>query len=150
MPVMTSATTPGGWAVTASTEYNSGAAGWYAVRTPLAYNGWLTDGSALPQWLAVSLPRPYVVAAYQLIPWWADNFPGRTPTAWTLEGSNDGTTWYVLDTRTGITWGSATAIRGFPVASPVTPYTRFRIYISANGGNAYTGLGWFQLIGRRF
>lgn len=39
--------------------------------------------------------------------------PSYIPTAWTFEGSNNDSDWVTLDTRTGITWASASEIKTF-------------------------------------
>ena len=149
-PAMTSNTAPVPWVASASGEYNAGSAAWHAFCAPRVYNGWLNANGALPQWIALKFPYPFVVATYSLYPWWADNFPGRSPTAWTFQGSPDGgTTWLVLDTQTGQTWAAATTTKTYTVVQPVA-CTAFRLWITANGGNSYTGLGSFLFTGRRF
>ena len=149
---MTSDTTPAPWVASASGEYISYAGAWAAFNAPRGAggNGWLNAAGAQPQWIAIKLPYPFVASCYFLYPWWSDNFPGRSPTAWTLQGSNDsGTTWMVLDTRSGVTWATNSTTLRFDVADP-RPCTNYRLYISANGGDGYTGLGSFLLNGRRF
>lgn len=60
----------------------------------------------------------------------------RAPSAWTLEGSNDGSSWTAIDTRTGqIAWGAAGEQRSFAIASPMS-FTHYRLNITAvNGDN---------------
>jgi F5/8 type C domain len=68
--------------------------------------------------------------------------PLRCPNSWTMQGSNDGTTFTVVDTRTGQTsWGSG-EIRAFNCATATTAYRYFRLNITANNGDAtYTDVG---------
>ncbi|MEU6085323.1 GH92 family glycosyl hydrolase [Streptomyces sp. NPDC047085] len=51
------------------------------------------------------------------------------PTAWTLQGSTDGTTWKTLDSRSGeaFTWDRQT--RAFTIASPGS-YSKYRLVLS--------------------
>ncbi len=37
----------------------------------------------------------------------------RAPKAWTFSGSNDGTTWNTLDTRSGVTWAAGDTVKTF-------------------------------------
>lgn len=150
-PPMTSNTTPSPFAASASGQYAAATAAWVAFNTPRsAGNGWLNNGEVLPQWIAIHLPYPFVVASYALYPWWFDSFPTRSPTAWSLQGSNDdGASWMILDSRSGETWATNTTTLTFAVTQPVG-CKMFRLWITATGGNQYTGLGSFLLSGRRF
>jgi hypothetical protein len=147
IPNMTSDTAPAGYVASASSTFGTSAA-WNAMRhPPFQSNGWLTNSGGVPCWLAIQLPRPYVISHYVLAPWWADNQAARAATAWTLEGSNDGTTWTALDYRTGQSWPVYKALYYFAVTWPGA-FTRFRIFITS-GGATYNGLGCFQLVGSR-
>ena len=68
------------------------------------------DGLATTKWLVGASPTPWVayqfagatrnvVTSYSLTS--GDDWTDRDPTAWLLEGSNDGSSWTRLDTRTG-------------------------------------------------
>jgi hypothetical protein len=60
----------------------------------------------------------------------------RAPKDWTMKGSNNGTDWTVLDTRTSQTgWGSGET-RTFTISSPTTAYRYYRLDITANNGDA--------------
>ncbi len=144
VPIMTSNTAPSG-TVSASTYYGETTNPWRAIGGT-GY-GWLTASSDMPAWLQYNLASPQVVSAYSIIPWSADNFPARTPTSWTFQGSNNGSTWTTLDTRTGFTsWTISTAY--LFSATNTTSYSYYRLYITANvGGNAYTGIQQIKLFG---
>ncbi|MDN3492738.1 DUF4998 domain-containing protein [Winogradskyella bathintestinalis] len=64
---------------------------------------------------------------------------GRDPKNWTLSGSNDGTTWTDLDTRTDETFAERNETKEYTFNS-TTPYKYYRISITANNGD-----GLFQL-----
>jgi alpha-L-fucosidase 2 len=77
----------------------------------------------------------------------------RFPKSWTVQGSNDGTTWTTLDTRTNqTTWtpdlfDGATAINSY-LCSTTTAYRFFKINITANTGDpTYTMVNELYLWG---
>ncbi len=73
------------------------------------------------------------------------NEPTRDPAAWTLEGSNDGTTWKPIDSRSGETFSNRYATQ-FYSAEPAEAYSNYRLTINAvNGGNQIQ-LGELQLL----
>lgn len=57
--------------------------------------------------------------------------PTAMVSAWTFEGSNNGSTWTVLDTRTAQTGWGAPETRTFTVASPGAAYRYYRLNITA-------------------
>lgn len=152
-PPLRSATSHPGYVATASTTYpDASVAPWHSfsgITTNQQSAVWLSASVGQPAWIAIALPFAFTVNTYRLQPWWPDSFPTRTPTNWTFEGSNDGATWTILDTRVGEVWPSSTAVRDFSV--PVLGrFTNYRLNISAiSGVSAYTGLGLFKLIGSR-
>ena len=72
---------------------------------------------------------------------------GRAPKNWTMKGSNDGTNWTTVDTRTNQTaWGNS-EIRTYACASPgSTAFRYYRLAITANNGDGtYTSFGELYL-----
>jgi hypothetical protein len=108
------------------------------------HNGWLTNASALPQWLQYQYTAGKTAIAYGFRPWFVDNFPSRTPTAWTFQGSNDGSSWTTLDTRSGFSATDSAASYIWTISAPAT-YSYYRFNVTANGGNAYSGVGRFYI-----
>ncbi|WP_424858206.1 GH92 family glycosyl hydrolase [Streptomyces sp. SAI-170] len=53
----------------------------------------------------------------------------KAPTGWTLQGSDDGTTWETLDERSGETFRWDRQLRAFSVASPGS-YGRYRLVLT--------------------
>ena len=71
---------------------------------------------------------------------------GGTPTAWTLEGSNDGQRWKQVDARSNETFDWRQQTRPFTVKNG-GQYQYYRLTVTAtSGGNA--SLGELELIGR--
>jgi hypothetical protein len=69
---------------------------------------------------------------------------GRAPKAWSLQGSNDGTNWTTLDTRSNQTgWGDQED-RQFTIASPTT-FAQYRMVITESVDAAETLVGVVQL-----
>ncbi|MET7421228.1 ThuA domain-containing protein [Dactylosporangium sp. NPDC005555] len=110
----------------------------------------LTDGNSGTKWLtfattgwvAYQLSTPAAVNGYALTS--ANDFPGRDPKDWTLQGSTDGTTWVDLDRRTGQTFGERLQTRRFEVAN-TTVYPRYRLNITANSGEPLIQLADLRL-----
>lgn len=90
---------------------------------------WLTFTNT--GWVAYKMPAPVAISSYAMVS--ANDFPGRNPKDWTLEGSNDGTNWTVLDTQTNQSWDEPFQTRKF-VFSNQTAYSNYRLNITANAG----------------
>jgi hypothetical protein len=147
---MTSATAPSGVA-TESTAYpgvTPALKAWNAMmpRKGAQYygSGWLTTINSLPAWIGYQFASATTVVRYGFQPWWEDDYPGRCPKNWVLQGSSDGSSWDDLDTITGFVPTSSTKMNTFPISSPAS-YAYYRMYITVNNGSAYTGIGQFQL-----
>ncbi len=69
---------------------------------------------------------------------------GREPKAWTLQGSNDGVNFVALDTETVINNWSNRENKFFDVDNP-GEYRFYRLNITDNNGDSFTGLDGFQL-----
>ncbi len=142
IPTMTGYTAPSG-TVSASSEY-SGYPAWQAVDADPAGTGWCSV-AGLPQWIQYQFPSAVVVTAYSMAA--LSGYTNRMPSDFTLQGSNDGSTWTTLDSRTGVSGWSGTTAQTFSAAN-TTAYTHYRLNITANGGAGYATLGSFQLIGQ--
>jgi hypothetical protein len=106
-----------------------------------ATNGWMTAG--VPCWLELDTGAgsASVLGSYAIAGGYADGMNG--PQAWTMEGSNNGSTWTTLDTQTGQTtgWGFAgggAILQTYTIASPTGSYRYFRFNVTANNGGAVT------------
>ncbi|TCO46277.1 putative alpha-1,2-mannosidase [Kribbella antiqua] len=77
--------------------------------------------------ITVALPQGRPVGMYTL----TSGSTGTAPSAWVLEGSNDGTTWSTVDRRTGESWRWASYTRSFSVASPKA-YTQYRLVLTGS------------------
>ena len=138
VPFMTSDTAPSG-VCSASSTYGTAPA-WHAFAA--AQNGWITNGGGAPGWIQYQFTSAKTILSYSIVGWSVDTYPGRLITAWTLQGSNNGTNFTVLDTRTKL-WRTGWVPwqpQLFLVTTPGS-YSYYRLNITANyGGDAYVGV----------
>ncbi|WP_420370438.1 GH92 family glycosyl hydrolase [Curtobacterium sp. L1-20] len=105
----------------------------------------LADGSASSKWLAFQktgvityrLDQAETLAKYSLTS--ANDSPGRDPKAWTVSGSNDGTTWTTVDTQSGQAFSGRGTTNDYSAATPGS-YSQYRLTISQNSGDGLTQL----------
>jgi hypothetical protein len=76
----------------------------------------------------------------------ANDMPARDPATWQLQGSNDGQTWTVIDTRTGESFASRFLTKTYSCASAMA-YARYRLNVTANAGANALQLAELQLLG---
>jgi len=135
IPVMTSNTTPSGVA-SASSEM-AGREAWYA------FDGtgvpWV--GLTMPVWLQYQFASAQTATFYELFEWTG----GQTIEDWTLEGSNDGSTWTQIDIQSDFVWpvGQHATI---PITSPGS-YIYYRLNITALNGPHTPEVSILQLYG---
>ncbi len=106
---------------------------------------WFASGTKTP-WIAYQFAEPgtHVVTSYGVAS--ANDFPVRDPSAWQLQGSNDGTTWITLDTRMGQTFANRFQTNIYPCAN-ATAYPRYRFLVTANSGSPDTQVAEIMLFG---
>jgi hypothetical protein len=85
------------------------------------------------QWLRYQFPSAKVLRRYTLQgPWHPSDASSYGPTAWTFRGSNNGTDWTTLDTRSGISWGGG-EVKTFDFSNS-TAYLYYEWLFTATGG----------------
>ena len=140
----------GSGTASASDSYSSGGnPPWYAFDNNTTTNGWGNNG-VMPSWLEYDLGSAQVATSYTLLRsslqsgGWSKN--GYSPSAWTFQGSNDGSTWTTLDTQTGqiIYLDAAKATYSF---SNSTAYRYYRIYITAAVSGGWVNITEMEIIG---
>lgn len=123
MPVMTSNTTPAGYVASASAE-TYGAA-WQAFDSVLTSpNQFWGSNPGVGGWLQIQFPGPRRVIGYAITTRSDSGADSQTATAWQLQGSNDGTVFHTLDTRTGQTGWTPGQTRSYAFSN----YRGFLIY----------------------
>lgn len=95
-------------------------------------------------WLRYDFSNPVVVSQY--IIYSQSTATSRAPKNWTFEGSNDGTTWIVIDSQSEVTsWVDGTP-KKFTFSNS-SSYKNYRINITANNGDKnYTSIGELQMM----
>lgn len=94
-----------------------------------------------PRWIVWKFNGATAVNAIGVYPFGIYGKAERCPLSWTLDASNDGSTWTTLDTRTGETGWTQYAFRYFEFQND-TAYQYYRFYCtSLNGGEKYLYLG---------
>lgn len=134
----TSATSASGTA-SASTE-NGTRVAWQAFDGATALigsNAW--QATTTNGWLRYSFVAVRQVTSYTLRPIAGDDAANvnRAPKTWTFEGSNDGSTWSVLDTQTNVAAWGATETRSYSILSPQA-FSSYRLNVSDSQGGSLT------------
>lgn len=137
----TQATGTGGLvnSVSARTAY-AGYEAWKAFEdSDNNYNhSWYATDGFTTNWLQVRFNTAQVVRRYDLKSSdYGTTYAGYTPRNWTFEGSNDGSSWTTLDTRTGEGSWTFYETRSFTFAN-ATAYSYYRLNISDNTGSLGT------------
>ena len=101
--------------------------------------------------IELTMPESIVLGSYEIFHRGDSTVSDNNyPKDWTIEGSNDGTTWTVLDTRTNETY-SDTSLSGvnsgrkYTVSGNSTSYNRYRMDITANNGGTHVIMGEWKL-----
>ncbi len=116
-----------------------------------AFNGTVQDvydcwvSASVTGWLQVDFGVPRVVNKYVITARNDRSASTLSPKTWTFEGSNDGTNWVVLDTRTDETDWFAAQRREY-VFYNSKAYRYYRINITANNGATQTAIGELELM----
>jgi hypothetical protein len=96
-----------------------------------ASSKWLDFASK--SWIQVSVGTPKSLVSYSLTS--ANDHPERDPCQWTISGSNDGTTWTSIETRTSESFASRFQQRDFILAAPSGTYLYYRIDMTCKSGS---------------
>jgi hypothetical protein len=140
---MSSNTAPSPYVASASSVYDAtNTAAWHAFDGITTGFGtyWLGTGAGV-DWLELDLGSgtTKILGVYD-VQIMTLAFPGEAPKNWTMQGSNNGSTWTTVDTRTNETsWGPG-EIRSYTAATQTTAYRYFRLNITANNGDPYTNV----------
>ncbi len=92
----------------------------------------LVPSAANPTWVRYELNAPSVLSGYALTS--ANDAAERDPKDWTIDGSNDGTTWTTVDTRTGETFAGRHTTNTYRLATPSPAYAFYRLHITKDAG----------------
>ena len=142
IPLMTAANTPYG---VASADSNLGSFYPYKAfdRSNIETDSWVAAVGT--RWLSFQFPASAIVTRYAITSrTTSDNNP-RSPKTWTLEGSNDGSSWTTLDTQTNVTdWAASVVTHTYDLANTAS-YIYYRVHITASNDGTYVGIGELAL-----
>ena len=103
----------------------------------------LMAGFAAGFWAQLEFPTPEKIGAYTITS--GNDAPDRDARDWQLQGSNDGTTWTLLDDRTNQVFPDRNQVIRFEFDNS-TAYKYYRMLISANGGSNLLQISEWRLI----
>lgn len=95
-------------------------------------------------WFELNFSTPVSVGAYTFTS--ANDASSRDPKNWTLQGSNDGTNWTILDTRVDEAFVSRFQTKRYEIGGTPGAYTRYRVVVNANGGSSLFQMAEWRLI----
>lgn len=97
-------------------------------------NAWMSDGTALPQWISFDFGVTTFISEVAMWCEWYSGGPARAPKDFLIQGSTDNSTWVTINGYSGVTgWGfssTTTDVKTFAVTlNPLTlgddPYTSY-------------------------
>lgn len=89
-------------------------------------------------WVQVHIPNKRVVASYTLTSCAEGNWDipeGADPSAWTLQGSNDGTNFTTIDSRAGQNFSGRGVTNTYTISNTAASYTYYRLNITGIHGS---------------
>lgn len=141
--------TSNGYTLKASSNYTGSADyNMYQAFNNVAGSGkWSNGTSGGKGWLAIDIVDPAIITSYLLE---APNVNvGDMTKSWTFEGSEDGNTWFVLDSRTNEPAWKLNERRVYSITGQVPAYRWFRINSTANVGGGWLTIGEIEIYGLR-
>ena len=128
-----------------SNENGGGAAG--GEGSPKVVDGDLTtrylNNYVNTMWIQLQFFTPIALGAYTITS--GGDASGRDPKTWNILGSNDGTTWTVVDSRTNYFFASSRQTVRFETSAPV-PYNYYRMNVTANNDSSLFQMSEIRLI----
>ena len=94
-------------------------------------------------WLQQELPESQVVNRYTLTS--GNDSPARDPADWEFQGSDDGDTWVVLDSRVDESFSARNLTREFIIENEEA-YKYYRLVITKNGGTELLQISEWRLL----
>ena len=118
----------GTWWTTSGASY-SPSTGLYSAGV---YSTTISDSAYSGEWIQIKLPVSVTLLSYTIYN--ASSWNNRAPVDFKIAGSNDGTTWTLVDTQTAITsWLSSTTNLTFTPGNQTTAYSYYRLCVNKMG-----------------
>lgn len=142
MPTMTANDAPASYVVGANYAFYGAGAAWKIFNGVGGESGWPSSGTQSGIiTMDLGAGNEKVVKRYWLCPEISNL--GRYPKDYTFEGSNNGTDWDTLDTKTGET--CATNAGEYYLVTNTTSYRYYRLNVTANTNGSYLSLSEIQI-----
>lgn len=140
VPLMTSNTAPSG--VVTSSGFHQSNYDRKVFDKSSTDNGWMVAGAA-NQWVAYEFPIKTKVTHYKITSSYTIE---SSPKNFRFEGSNDSSTWIVLDSKSNVNW-QLKEVKEFSIdESKTNLYKSYRLFIESNNGHTtYTSVGELEL-----
>jgi hypothetical protein len=122
-------------------------AGWttyWAFDNRLDNASWHTQSGQTRGILTLESPTEFVLNYYILVHRDLDD-PAYSPKDWTVEGSDNGTNWFLLDTQSDQILLDYTAERTYYIPSNAIAYKYHRLNVTANNGQDHLLVGEWKL-----
>lgn len=126
-----------------SDDYNTGGEGPAEAFDVNPGSKWY-HGAAAPAWLSYDFGSSLTQTIKRYAITSANDVPQRDPAAWQLQGSNDGSSWTTLDTRSGETFAYRYQTKTYAISN-ATAYRYYRLYVTANSGGSGYGVQLSEL-----
>lgn len=134
-----------GYIATVSSVYDASGHAYFVFDgdPAMAWASLYQPSSGNPQWIRIQLPKKTKVTRYAVV----NRLGGyvNSPTVWSLLGSNDGSTWTTLDSRTD-TDNTSGKVRMYSITTP-SDYLYYQLTITAVAGSGVAIVGELQLFG---
>jgi hypothetical protein len=100
------------------------------------------------EWLQIQLPTAIILHKYALLS--RTNDVIRSPKLFYVAGSNNGTTWTMLDTETSVTGWVSGLLSEFTVNKKSTAYNYFRLIVNQTNGSTWLSIQQWELYSSPF
>lgn len=150
IPAMTANDAPAGYTASASSVYSASYPAYEAfdsVTGPNTDSSWCSANAVNTGWLQILMPAAKGLTRYAIS---SRDSTGSAPGTWTLQGTQDGgTSWDVLDSRTGESnWsGGVTNTYELDSSKLAGVYNGFRLNVTAPYGTGFLAISQLQLFG---
>lgn len=95
-------------------------------------------------WICCEVPEPVKVNMYSLTS--GNDEEKRDPAVWTLEGSNNGIDWTIIDTRSNQSFSDRQITQYYTCNPEEQTYSYFRLQVTDNQGDSQLQLSEWQLL----
>jgi hypothetical protein len=113
-------------------------AGVYSLSTGIyvgtAVSTTISGSAYYGEWISIQMPFAIILTSYTIYN--ASSAPTRSPNSFKIAGSNDGTTWTLVDTQTGQTsWYNTATSLTFKPSTQTTAYSYYRLCVNQTNAN---------------